>query len=253
MELRYAAAESRPVKIIINGKLANSDAAGKVTGSWNPDSQTWEAAGLSRLDIGTNRVRIERADCIPHIDKLLFAPVAESEAEKVPGLSGAIPETSRLIPEFVAQWTKYLEKTERATNSVLSVWHEFLASWKLREAEGTKANERKTDSPAASVLFRAGAPNSLAELAGRYAEQFSQAEQADLLKAVEYLDRKMREIRDAGKVIGVERIAITAALNLTHELLTMRLGGFDVGEFKRRMQSMTATIDAALAAQNELF
>jgi cell division protein ZapA len=70
---------------------------------------------------------------------------------------------------------------------------------------------------------------------------------------VEYLDRKMREIRDAGKVIGVERIAIMAALNITHELLSTRLGGFDVGEFKRKMQSMTATIDAALAAQNELF
>src|SRR5262245_36539881 len=54
----------------------------------------------------------------------------------------------------------------------------------------------------------------------------SEEEQADLLKAVEYLDRKMREIRDAGKVIGVERIAITAALNITHELLSMRLGGF---------------------------
>jgi cell division protein ZapA len=63
----------------------------------------------------------------------------------------------------------------------------------------------------------------------------------------------MREIRDAGKVIGLERIAIMAALNITHELLNMRLGGFDVGEFKRRMQSMTAVIDAALAAQNELF
>lgn len=73
------------------------------------------------------------------------------------------------------------------------------------------------------------------------------------MKAVEYLDRKMREIREAGKVIGVERIAIMAALNITHELLTVRLGGFDVGEFKRRMQSMTSTIDAALAAQNELF
>ena len=48
----------------------------------------------------------------------------------------------------------------------------------------------------------------------------SEEEKADLLKAVEYLDGKMREIRDAGKVIGVERIAIMAALNITHELLT---------------------------------
>jgi cell division protein ZapA len=63
----------------------------------------------------------------------------------------------------------------------------------------------------------------------------------------------MREIRDAGKVIGAERIAIMAALNLAHELLTMRVGGFDVGEFKRRMQRMTAAIDEALAAQNQLF
>jgi cell division protein ZapA len=63
----------------------------------------------------------------------------------------------------------------------------------------------------------------------------------------------MREIRDGGKVIGTERIAIMAALNIAHELLTMQVGGFDVGEFKRRMQRMAATIDEALAAQNELF
>ncbi len=52
----------------------------------------------------------------------------------------------------------------------------------------------------------------------------SEEEKADLLKAVEYLDSKMREIRDGGKVIGVERIAIMAALNIAHELLTMRAG-----------------------------
>jgi len=81
----------------------------------------------------------------------------------------------------------------------------------------------------------------------------SDEEKADLLKAVEYLDRKMREIRDSGKVVGVERIAIMAALNITHELLSVRVGGFDVGEFKRRMQRTMAAIDEALAAQNELF
>jgi cell division protein ZapA len=81
----------------------------------------------------------------------------------------------------------------------------------------------------------------------------SEDEQADLLEAVAYLDRKMREIRDGGKVIGVERIAIMAALNITHELLSMRVGGFDVGEFKRRMQRTMAAIDEALAAQNKLF
>ena len=79
-------------------------------------------------------------------------------------------------------------------------------------------------------------------------------EQKDLLKAIEYLNAKMREIRDAGKVIGVERIAIMAALNITHEFLSTRVAdGFDVGEFKRRIFDMQATIDQAMNGQDELF
>jgi cell division protein ZapA len=79
-------------------------------------------------------------------------------------------------------------------------------------------------------------------------------EQKELLKAVAYLNNKMREIRDAGKVIGVERIAIMAALNITHEFLSTRVeGGFDVGEFKRRISGMQAAIDEAMNGQDELF
>ncbi len=79
-------------------------------------------------------------------------------------------------------------------------------------------------------------------------------ERAELLDAVAYLDKRMREIRDAGKVTSVERIAIMAALNIAHELLTTRLGsGFDMAEFKRRMAVMQATIETALAEQDKLF
>jgi cell division protein ZapA len=78
-------------------------------------------------------------------------------------------------------------------------------------------------------------------------------EQEQLLTAVEYLDNKMREIREAGKVIGVERIAIMAALNITNEFLNTRVGGFDVGDFKRRMNSMQKRIDEAMADQDDLF
>ena len=82
----------------------------------------------------------------------------------------------------------------------------------------------------------------------------TEEERRDLLKAVDYLNAKMREIRDTGKVIGVERIAIMAALNITHEYLSTRMdGGFDVGEFKRRMLSMQAIIDQAVNGQDELF
>lgn len=79
-------------------------------------------------------------------------------------------------------------------------------------------------------------------------------ERGELLDAVAYLDRKMREIRDAGKIASVERIAIMAALNITHELLSVKVGrGFDLADFKRRMTAMETAIDEALAEQDTLF
>ena len=79
-------------------------------------------------------------------------------------------------------------------------------------------------------------------------------ERGELLDAVAYLDKRMREIRDAGKIASIERIALMAALNITHELLTTKVGrGVDLSDFKRRMDSMQAAIDQALAEQDTLF
>ena len=79
-------------------------------------------------------------------------------------------------------------------------------------------------------------------------------EQKSLLVSVDYLDKKMREIRDTGKVIGIERIAIMAALNITHDLLSSRVpSDFDVGEFKRRIDAMQEQIEQAMSDQDELF
>ncbi len=74
-----------------------------------------------------------------------------------------------------------------------------------------------------------------------------------LMSAVSFLDKKMRDIRDSGKVIGVERVAIMAALNIAHELLTTRSGGFDFGDFKRRINSMQERIEEEISEQNEVF
>ena len=79
-------------------------------------------------------------------------------------------------------------------------------------------------------------------------------ERGELLDAVAFLDKRMREIRDAGKIASVERIALMAALNITHELLGMKVGrGIDLSDFKRRMDSMRTAIDQALAEQDTLF
>ena len=79
-------------------------------------------------------------------------------------------------------------------------------------------------------------------------------EREELLQAVGYLNKRMREIRDSGKVAGLERVAIMAALNITHELLTARTReGFDMEEFRRRIDRMQAALDAVMPEQDKLF
>lgn len=74
-------------------------------------------------------------------------------------------------------------------------------------------------------------------------------ERPGLIAAAAYLDGKMREIRAASKLVGLERIAVMAALNIAHESLQARSElnrvGVDVGEELRRMN---AKLEAALAA-----
>ena len=79
-------------------------------------------------------------------------------------------------------------------------------------------------------------------------------EQEGLLEAVDYLNKKMQDIRSGGKVVGLERIAIMAALNIAHEFLSTNVGGgFDIADIKRRMAGMETVLDQAMSDQNELF
>ena len=79
-------------------------------------------------------------------------------------------------------------------------------------------------------------------------------EQKSLLEAVDYLNRRMQDIRSSGKVVGLERIAIMAALNITHEFLTTKVGGgFDMAELKRRMLRMENVLDQVMSDQDQLF
>jgi cell division protein ZapA len=54
--------------------------------------------------------------------------------------------------------------------------------------------------------------------------QFScpEEERNELIKSAEYLNARMRQIRDSGKVVGLDRIAVMAALNLANEMLRLR-------------------------------
>jgi cell division protein ZapA len=91
-------------------------------------------------------------------------------------------------------------------------------------------------------------------------------ERAELMEAVAFLDQRMREIREASKTAGADRIAVMAALNIANDLLKARKAptpaaiahpsagdNVDVANVRRRIQSMQAAIDQALAGQEKLF
>lgn len=67
-----------------------------------------------------------------------------------------------------------------------------------------------------------------------------------LLTAANYLDEKMRAIQDSGKVIGAERCAIMAALNIAHDLLDLQKNSGVSSEMAQKLRFLQTKIEAAL-------
>ncbi len=71
-------------------------------------------------------------------------------------------------------------------------------------------------------------------------------QEAELIQAASDLDDQMRAIRSTGKVIGLERVAIMAALNLSHQVLVMKSGGQPEDPLEDQLKAITSRIDEAL-------
>lgn len=78
-------------------------------------------------------------------------------------------------------------------------------------------------------------------------------EKADLLASAELLNRKMREIRDSGKVVGLDRVAVMAALNLANELLKAQGNDRELKDIVGlRTRAMREQLDSALGPAKQL-
>lgn len=75
-------------------------------------------------------------------------------------------------------------------------------------------------------------------------------ERPALEASARYLDERMREVHEGGKVMGMDRCAVVAGLNIAHELLALRGNGSGAPASNRRLEALCARIDAVL--QNEL-
>lgn len=85
-------------------------------------------------------------------------------------------------------------------------------------------------------------------LGKEYQVNCPQGKQPALIDAAYFLDRKMAEIRNSGRVYGLERIAVMAALNLAHELLAQRNTADDYAQsLKEQLEKLHAKLENSLA------
>jgi cell division protein ZapA len=78
-------------------------------------------------------------------------------------------------------------------------------------------------------------------------------ERSALLDSAELLNARMRDIRESGKVVGLDRMAVIAALNLAHDLIKLQQQEREVEQLAgQRVRSMRERIDAELSKHKQL-
>jgi len=88
---------------------------------------------------------------------------------------------------------------------------------------------------------------SLTILGKEYKILCEDGEQAALAKSAEQLDHQMRNIRLTGKVSSAERVAVLAALNLTHELMQIKQNHLPASpQMGAQLNKMCIKIETAL-------
>jgi len=78
-------------------------------------------------------------------------------------------------------------------------------------------------------------------------------ERTDLLDSAEILNSKMLEIRDSGRVVGLDRIAVMAALNMANDLLHSQARDRLIeGDLSGRLKNISDRVESALGTSQQL-
>ncbi|HNP37329.1 MAG TPA: cell division protein ZapA [Woeseiaceae bacterium] len=79
------------------------------------------------------------------------------------------------------------------------------------------------------------------------------SERTDLLDSAEALNAKMREIRDSGRIVGLDRIAVMAALNMANDLLHAQARDKAIeGDYSHRLKVISDRVESALGGTQQL-
>lgn len=78
-------------------------------------------------------------------------------------------------------------------------------------------------------------------------------ERTDLLDSAEILNAKMREIRDSGRIVGLDRIAVMAALNMANDLLHAQARDRILeGDVSTRLKTISDRVESVLGGSQQL-
>ncbi|MFY9342102.1 MAG: DUF1549 domain-containing protein, partial [Planctomycetota bacterium] len=150
--VRYAAAEARPMRLLIDGAVAAPSLCGEVTGGWLPAHQRWHDAGNHELTAGPHVLRlVGHGAHVVHLDALFLSPVAVAAAQD-------------LLPPVVRQFAVVL--ASRPQQPLVAFWRRLADGDEDDFAARARAEQGKGE--LAALLLGGLPPTTARELAARF-------------------------------------------------------------------------------------
>lgn len=164
LSARYAAQESRPMRLLLDGRSVSEAVLGATTGGWRSDALAWHDVAELELGTGPHVLRLEREAAVPHLDVWVLT--------RLDGPADAAAHAG-LDPAVLRNWSVEISGDDP-----------FLAPWRAAADLADAHFERDApvrwrtlpDGAPRELLSGALAPSSRRELAGRYQTLFALAE-----------------------------------------------------------------------------
>ncbi len=91
-------------------------------------------------------------------------------------------------------------------------------------------------------------PVSVNVMGKEYKISCPEGEHSSLLASAKHVDESMKKIREGGKALGAERIAVMSAINIAHEMLSGKGGSVVSTDVSARIDELQASLDSVLDA-----
>lgn len=144
IEVRHAAAESRPVRLFLDGHLVKGEAVAGVTGSWTPETQRWGLEARVPLTLGKHTLKVERDGPVPHLDKIALVPRQDLKPGDLSPAPFTVQEAAREagVPSgLVEAWLAWLNREKKVEKPDVA---QITAL--LKEAKGPLSSVKDGDS-----------------------------------------------------------------------------------------------------------